>query len=141
MYTDDEELISLFKRLGIGIVVLIIFSAVMIILLINRFSPHSSKVVEAVNNKESLYVLIDNNDCRNCDGIRKILKEENISYYEINIEKDGHYKEFLESISATENEVVVPTLMYIKEGQLDSTIVEIKDEEILKTFITNTSSN
>ena len=54
MYTDDEELISLFKRLGIGIVVLIIFSAVMIILLINRFSPHSSKVVEAVNNKESL---------------------------------------------------------------------------------------
>ena len=94
MYTDDEELISLFKRLGIGIVVLIIFSAVMIILLINRFSPHSSKVVEAVNNKESLYVLIDNNDCRNCDGIRKILKEENISYYEINIEKDGHYKEF-----------------------------------------------
>lgn len=141
MYTDDEELISLFKRLGIGIVVLIIFSVVMIILLINRFSPHSSKVVEAVNNKETLYVLIDNNKCKTCDRIKEVLKEENISYYEINIEKDGHYKEFLESISATENEVVVPTLMYIKEGQLDSTIVEIKDEEILKTFITNTSSN
>lgn len=140
MYTDDEELISLFKRLGIGIVILIIFSAIMIILFVNRFSPHSSKVVEAVNNKESLYVLIDDNSCNTCERIKEILKEAKVSYYEINTEKDGHYKEFLAAISATENEIVVPTLMYIREGQLDSTIVEIKDEEILKAFLTNTNN-
>ena len=137
MHTDDVELINLFKRLGIGIVILLIFSIVVILLLANRFSPHSSKVIESVQNKESMYVLIDNNKCSTCKRIKEILKQENTSYYEINIDKDSHYKEFLKSISATENEVVVPTLMYIKEGNLDSTIVDIKDEELLKAFLIN----
>ena len=55
-----------FKRLGIGIVVLIIFSAVMIILLINRFSPHSSKVVEAVKNGDIKHFYL----IGGCDGAR-----------------------------------------------------------------------
>lgn len=141
MHTDDEELISLFKRLGIGTGILLIFSIIVIIFLVKRFSPHSSKVVESVNNKESIYVLIYDNKCTTCKKIKEVLTEEKIDYYEINVDKDGHYKEFLKSISATENEVDVPTLMYIKEGNLDSTIVDIKDEELLRVFISNTSSN
>lgn len=141
MFKDDEDLKSLFKRLGIGIIVLLIFSVIFIIFLMNKFSPHSSKVVESVENKETLYVLIYNNSCKKCDEIQKILKNNKVSYYEINIDKDGHYKEFLKSISVTENEVVIPTLMYIKEGMLDSTIVDIKDEEVLNAFLENTKSN
>ena len=114
MHTDDEELIALFKRLGVGILVLLLFSTIFIIFIYNKFLPHTSEV------------------------IKEVLKENNVKYYEINIDKDKQYKEFLQALSITENEIVVPTLMYINNGSLDSTIVEIKDEEILNAFLENT---
>lgn len=138
MHTDDEELISLFKRLKIGIVIILIFSVLFVVFIYNKFLPHTPEVINKINNKESLYVLIDNKSCNTCKRIKEILEENNISYYEINIDKDTHYKEFLKSLSITENEVVVPTIMYIENGMLDSTIVEVKDEEILKAFLENT---
>ena len=138
MHTDDEELISLFKRLKIGIVIILIFSVLFVVFIYNKFLPHTPEVINKINNKESLYVLVDNKSCTTCKRIKEILKENNISYYEINIDKDTHYKEFLKSLSITENEVVVPTIMYIENGMLDSTIVEVKDEEILKAFLENT---
>ena len=138
MHTDDEELISLFKRLKIGIVIILIFSVLFVVFIYNKFLPHTPEVINKINNKESLYVLIDNKNCNTCKRIKEILEENNISYYEINIDKDTHYKEFLKSLSITENEVVVPTIMYIENGMLDSTIVEVKDEEILKAFLENT---
>ena len=138
MHTDDEELLSLFKRLKIGIVIILIFAVLFIVFIYNKFLPHTPEVINKINNKESLYVLVDNKSCTTCKRIKEILKENNISYYEINIDKDSHYKEFLKSLSITENEVVVPTVMYINNGMLDSTIVEVNDEEILKAFLENT---
>ncbi len=139
MHTDDEELISLFKRLKIGLIVVILFSIIFVFFIYNKFLPHTPEVVNKINNKESLYVLIDNKSCTTCKRIKEILKDEEITYYEINVDKDSHYKEFLKSLSITENEVVIPTFMYIHDGVLDSSIVEIKDEEILKAFIENTN--
>lgn len=138
MHTDDEELLSLFKRLKIGIVIILVFAVLFVVFIYNKFLPHTPEVINKINNKESLYVLVDNKSCTTCKRIKEILKENNISYYEINIDKDTHYKEFLKSLSITENEVVVPTIMYIENGMLDSTIVEVNDEEILKAFLENT---
>lgn len=138
MHTDDEELIALFKRLGVGILVLLLFSTIFVIFIYNKFLPHTAEVITKINNDESLYVLVDDNSCKTCKRIEEVLKENNVKYYEINIDKDNHYKEFLQTLSITKNEVVVPTLMYINNGNLDSTIVEIKDEEILKAFLENT---
>lgn len=138
MHTDDEELIALFKRLGVGILVLLLFSTIFVIFIYNKFLPHTAEVITKINNDESLYVLVDDNSCKTCKRIKEVLKENNVKYYEINIDKDNHYKAFLQTLSITKNEVVVPTLMYINNGNLDSTIVEIKDEEILKAFLENT---
>ena len=136
--SDDEDLRNLFKRLGIGIAVLLVFCTLFYFVLLNRFSPHSSKVVEDVNNKKSIYVLIDDNKCSNCKDIKRIIEEEDIPYYEINIDKATYYEDFLSSISATKNEVVLPTLIFVREGNLDSTMVEINDEGLLKEFIERT---
>ena len=141
MFDDDVELYNLFKRLGIGIVVLLVFGILFFFVLLNKFSPRSPEVVNSVKKGETIYVLIDEKKCSTCKKIKEILKEEDIKYYEINVDKDSHYKEFLDSISATENEVVIPTLMYIKDGKLDSTVVDIKDEDVLKVFIKNTKKN
>lgn len=141
MYTDDVELINLFKRLGIGIVVILVFCILFFFVLLNKFSPRSPEVVNSVKEGKTLYVLIDKKKCSTCKRIKEILKEEKINYYEINVDKDSHYKEFLNAISSTENEVVIPTIMFIKDGKLDSTVVDIKNEEVLKAFLSTTKQN
>ena len=64
-----------------------------------------------------------------------------INYYTINIDKEKEYKLFLNKLSITENDVIIPMLMYIKDGNLDSSVIEISDEEILNAFIDNTNNS
>ena len=75
MHTDDEELISLFKRLKIGLIVVILFSIIFVFFIYNKFLPHTPEVVKRINNKEHIYVLIDNKSCTECKRIKEILKE------------------------------------------------------------------
>jgi len=131
---NDPELITLRNRVLLGIFLVLIFTIPLIFFFINRYNINDPKIVKKINNKETMLVLITDNNCENCELTRKILLSENISYYELNIVKNNDYKEFKDKLSITDNEIVVPTLMYIKEGELYSTIVDI-DEEELNEFI------
>ena len=141
MKIEDEELAILLKKLGIGIIVLLVFSTLIIIFFYNKFSPHIPKVITSIEKKETIYVFIENNSCKNCKEIKQILNDKKINYYTINIDKEKEYKLFLNKLSITENDVIIPMLMYIKDGNLDSSVIEISDEEILNAFIDNTNNS
>lgn len=132
---DDEDLRSLFNRLKIGILVIIIFGGLFLIILVNKFSVKDSKVIKAINNNETLYVLIDDNSCKECKRIKEIFKENNIYYMELNTDKETQYKVFLKKISSSEHDVEKPTIMYIKDGKMVSSIVKVKTEEQINNFI------
>ena len=141
MKIEDEELAILLKKLGIGIIVLLLFSTLIIMFFYNKFSPHIPKVITNIEKKETIYVFIENNSCKNCKEIKQILNDKKINYYTINIDKEKEYKLFLNKLSITENDVIIPMLMYIKDGNLDSSVIEINDEEILNAFIDNTNNS
>ncbi len=141
MKIEDEELAILLKKLGIGIIVLLLFSTLIIMFFYNKFSPHIPKVITNIEKKETIYVFIENNSCKNCKEIKQILNDKKINYYTINIDKEKEYKLFLNKLSITENDVIIPMLMYIKDGNLDSSVIEISDEEILDAFIDNTNNS
>ena len=132
---DDEDLRSLFNRLKIGILVIIIFGGLFLIILVNKFSVKDSKVIKEINNNETLYVLIDDNSCKECKRIKEIFKENNIYYMELNTDKETQYKVFLKKISSSEHDVEKPTIMYIKDGKMVSSIVKVKTEEQINNFI------
>ena len=136
--SDDIELQELLRKLGVALVFIIIFGILFALILVNIFLPKDSKVLSKVEKKETFYVLIDDNKCTRCKKIKEILKEQEIEYIEINIDKSNYYKRFLRSISSSENDVVIPSMMFIYKGELESTIVDIKDEEILNSFIDRT---
>ena len=86
MKIEDEELAILLKKLGIGIIVLLVFSTLIIIFFYNKFSPHIPKVITSIEKKETIYVFIENNSCKNCKERKQILNDKKINYYTINIE-------------------------------------------------------
>ena len=141
MNTDDEELMSLFQRLGKGIIILIIFTILMIIFLVRKFYLNETKLIKDINEEKDIYILVDDNSCRNCKEIKRILKDYNISYYEINTDKDNDYKNMLNTLEITENEIDIPTILYISKGKFSSSIVDVKDEDVINTFIENNENN
>ena len=133
MLSDDEK--QLLNRLKVVVLVLIIFGGFFILILSNKFTVKDSKVIKAIKNNETLYILIDDNNCKERKRIKEILKENSISYLELNTDKETQYKVFLKKISSSENDIVKPTIMYIKDGKLASSIVEVQEEEQIINFI------
>lgn len=138
---DDVELVDLFKRLKITIVVIIIFSLMLITILIKRFNSEDTELLKKLKNNENLYILIHKTKCDTCKRIKEILNEKNISYYEINIDKDKNYNKTLKQLDMKEYEIISPTLLYINEGKLGVSAVAIKDEEAINTLIENSKTN
>ena len=54
---------------------------------------------------------------------------------ELNTDKETQYKVFLKKISSSEHDVEKPTIMYIKDGKMVSSIVKVKTEEQINNFI------
>ena len=141
MNTDDEELKSLLQRLGKGIIVLIIFTILLIIFLVRKFYLNETKLIQDINNKKDIYILVDDNKCSNCEEIKRILKDNSIDYYEINIDKSHDYKDMLSALEITDNEIDTPTILYVSKGKFTSSIVDIKDEDVINKFIENNENN
>ena len=73
--------------------------------------------------------------------IKDILKKQNVNYYEINIDKTtiNDYQRILRKIKISENDIVIPTMIYVEEGNLKSSLVDIKNKNELLSYIENIS--
>lgn len=135
MHTDDEELIKLFKRLTIGIIIIIFFSLLFVMVIANKFYPGDSKLIKDIKNSKTMYILFDDNSCTNCAKIKEKIESQNIKYYEINIDRNNEYLNILSTLNISEDEISTPTLIFIKKGQFSSSLVEIKDTSTIEVFI------
>ena len=61
--------------------------------------------------------------------------------YEINIDKTtiNDYQRILRKIKISENDIVIPTMIYVEEGNLKSSLVDIKNKNELLSYIENIS--
>ncbi len=134
---NDPDFIKLRNRVLIGILIVLAFLIPLIFLFINKFDAGSSKLIKKINKEESVTVLLTSPDCKTCKEIEKLLSSKNVNYYKLDISKKNEYQEFLQRLTITEKEVVLPTIMYINEGNLVATLVEVKDDEDLNDFIEN----
>ena len=134
---NDPDFIKLRNRVLIGILIVLAFLIPLIFLFINKFDAGNSKLIKKINKEESVTVLLTSPDCKTCKEIEKLLSSKNVNYYKLDISKKNEYQEFLQRLTITEKEVVLPTIMYINEGNLVATLVEVKDDEDLNDFIEN----
>lgn len=137
MNIEDEELMSLFKRLGVAGIILLMFSILVVIFFIRKFNPGDSKILKEVKSGKEIYILIDNNSCNKCNKIKNILKENDIYYYEINVDRSSDYKELYSFLDINKNEIDIPTILYIKNKKFSASIVDIENEDNLVEFLNN----
>ncbi|MBQ6323415.1 MAG: thioredoxin family protein [Bacilli bacterium] len=134
---NDPDFIDLRNKFLLSVLIIIVFLIPTILLFVNKFDVGSSKIVKKINKKETMLVFITSPDCKKCKKIENILSNNDVKYYKLDASKKFEYQEYLQELSITRKDVVIPTLMYIEEGSLYATLVDITDGEDLNSFIEN----
>lgn len=131
----DTEFNELKKRVIISIVVIIIFVIPLFIFVFKTYGYKESEVLDRINNKENMVLLLRNSSCDYCSEITDLLDDYGVSYEEVMINTDERYKDIVNALDIPENDIVVPELVEVKKGEGVSYVVNIKDEEAVLEFI------
>ena len=135
---EDEEFKTLIKRIIIGIVIALIFVVPLTFVFINKLTPHDSNIIKSIKNKEDSVVLIIGNDCSNCQTTIKTINNLEFKHFVINKDKNStNYDKIITKLNMSFSDVAVPTILYLKEGNLKASLVEIKDNDDLLVFLKN----
>lgn len=135
----DKEFIKLKKIFFKSAFFIIIFMVPFTIALVTKFGYKTTNMEKSIRNKESLLILITEKDCSRCKDIKEIMKDKKVPYYELNFDKTtiNDYARILRKVKISENDIVIPTLIYIQDGNLRSSLVNIKDKNELLSYIEN----
>lgn len=137
----DEEFIKLKNNFFKSVFFVLLFIVPFTIALITKFGTNNTNIENKIRNKETMLILITEKKNNKCREIKDILKKQNVNYYEINIDKTtiNDYQRILRKIKISENDIVVPTMIYVEEGNLKSSLVDIKNKNELLSYIENIS--
>lgn len=137
----DEEFIKLKNNFFKSVFFVLLFIVPFTIALITKFGTNNTNIENKIRNKETMLILVTEKKCNKCREIKDILKKQNVNYYEINIDKTtiNDYQRILRKIKISENDIVIPTMIYVEEGNLKSSLVDIKNKNELLSYIENIS--
>ena len=124
----DTELISLIKKIGCTLLLLVIGITLMIIIYRNKYQLGESNIIKKINNNDTFLILITDNKCSNCVQIKNILDENNIDY--IKISNNNEIKKVKEKLIIEEKDLEIPSLLIISEKELKVSLVNPSNEEL-----------
>jgi len=130
----DQELRDLLRNIGFTIVIILIFSIVFILVLL-RFGASESSIIEKIKKKQDMVILVQKNKCDNCREIKKVLRENTVYYDVLNTTTEKQYSTILKVMGIEKSDIVEPSIVLIKEGVVDSILVDIQKMDDLKDFI------
>lgn len=135
----DKEFIRLKRVFFKSSFYILLFMVPFTIALITKFGYKTTNIEKSIRNDESLLILVTEKDCSRCKEIKGILKEKKVPYYELNFDKTtiNDYQRILRKAQIGEHDIVIPTLIYIQDGNLKSSLVDIKDKNDLLSYIEN----
>ena len=133
---QDKELNTLMNRILLGIGIIIVVCTISFFLFKNKWGVSTKWIKEIKEQEEVVFLVIDNN-CSNCETIKKELKRLQVNYTLVNLNKNSEYELLLKELSLSNKEIIPPTIIYVKDQKVVSTLVNIKNEEELIGFIDN----
>lgn len=127
---QNPEFILLRNRFLIALLVALIFTIPLTLLFINKFSNKPSRIIDSINNKESIFILVTENNCEKCQETENIMKENNIDFILLNKDTEEKYDSIIKKIDIPNDELTPPTIIYIKDGIINSKLVNSSQTEI-----------
>ena len=132
----DREFVELRNRFLLGLFIAFAVVIPFFIVLVVKLDQTNPKIIRRLNSKESFYILIENTNCNNCREVELILKERNLDYEKINMEKEP-YEEMLEKIHSMDLKVSTPAILFIQDGIMVDQLTKINGNSELEEFINN----
>ena len=135
----DEEFIKLKNIFFKVLFFLILFMVPFTIIFITKFEVNDTNIIKKIKNEDKFLILVTKKNCSRCKEIKKVLKEKNIQYSELNVDKVtiNDYQNVLRKINIQEYEVVIPAIITVENSKLKSSLVDIKDKNALLSYLEN----
>ena len=132
----NEEFIELRNKFLLGVLVALVVTVPFLLFFVNRYLGSRSSIMEAYNNKKTFTVLVyKSSDCNYCSIIKSRLKGLDIYYLEYDIDKPKDKERTFKKFGFSEKSIVVPALIYVKDGESVVRTFDIKDEAMIDEFI------
>ena len=133
----DKEFIELRNKFFLGLFIAIIFIVPISIFLKNKLYITDPDIIKGIDKRNNMIILITNEDCSYCSKVRKELDNLNVNYYLLNSDRERSYETILMKLNLTDSDIIYPSLVYIEEGKVVSTLVDIKDIKDVDTYLEN----
>lgn len=117
------------KKTIIGIVGTIVLVILFFFVFKNKFYGTASDIPERIEQKETMLLFVTGKNCYDCNDLEKFFDKQNIKYVTLNKDKDKSYDSILKKLNITDSEIAIPSLIYIQDGQLVSTLVGVTEAE------------
>ena len=136
---QDEEFIRLKNNFFKILFFMILFMVPFTMIFVTKFEVNDTKILKQIKTEQKVLILVTEKNCSTCKEIKKILKENDVKYSELNVDKVtiNDYKNILNKIKMPEYEVVIPALITIENQTLKSSLVNIKNKNELLMYINN----
>ncbi|MBQ6135591.1 MAG: hypothetical protein IJI60_04680 [Bacilli bacterium] len=136
---EDPEFIKLRNRFLTGILICLVLFIPFFLFLYQKIYPHDTGIMKKIKREETTYILITQNDCNECKRWEESIQGK-IDYSKVNKDKDSSYQRLLNQLDIEKDDIVPPALLYIKDGQLDSMVMNQKAEEMIHFLNKNMGS-
>ena len=133
----DMEIRDLRNKIFLGIFIFIIFFIPALAIFMTKFGAVDTNVISKIDKKETFVILFTKEDCEYCSDTKSILKDNKIKYEEVKTDSERYYDTIIHKLDISENDIVEPTIMYIEEGSLKTSLVNINSQDVLETYLDN----
>lgn len=133
---NDPEFIMLRNRFLLGVLVAIIFIVPLFFFFKNKLISNED-ILQKIRNNETLMILVVENDCIECKNYQEQLNNDGIGYMKVNKSKDTNYELILNELNMSYDDVTSPSIIYVKNKKVVSTLTNMKTNEEIKSFIVN----
>lgn len=136
----DQDFIALRNRIVLAVLVAIVFTIPLIIFIFNKFGNNSSLILNSLNKKENLVLLVTKEECKSCEDSENILKKQKVNYTLLNKDQEINYEKIIRKIGISDDDIIVPTIIYVEEGLLYSSLVTPTKKELISYIEINNLS-
>ena len=136
MNYKDDEMIELKKKFIIGISLFLVIAIPYLLFLSSKLIKRESKIIKKINNQESMFILVCNDNNDSCKKINKYLKDEKVAH-DIIYEIDNDYTKIINKLDTYKPEVVTPSILVVVEGKTYAILNKVEINEELDTFLDN----
>ena len=119
------------------IITFLLFFIPSLIAIINKFNYKESNILNRISKEESFLIVVKDKDTEMTKNIESYLKNKNYVYEDLDSTDEARYKKVLYKLDISSDDIEEPTIIYVSEGKIYSSLVNVEDMENFETYISN----